>query len=209
MRTRLVSGDRMVRWLVRRRGNQRGMALFLAICLLLLLSVVGATVLDLATRSSRWMGRLEQQTQADIFSDRTVAFAQQVVETLDPDSFERFLGAKEYSWPLNIPAIPGEPNDMQATGVITYVGLTQIPLGPDLRLSSILGSSGGGWIAEAYQVSAQTTTPRPNLMRVNIDTVIACRPMPAAGSASGDSTITDSDLARLAQAATPAAPAAP
>lgn len=181
-----------------RRDRQRGMALFLAIAMLLLLSVLGATVLDIASRDIRSSGQVGAKSQVFYAADRIVTFGQHRVDMMLDDLSDALAGT---TINLAAPTDFNGNNHIDAallndamtgleSGTITYVNRTELEI---LRSSKRTPAKGN-----VFHIEAVATDNMTNPTRINVDTSY----VKIVSVLAEDKTITDADMAELAVAAT-------
>ncbi|TLM68952.1 MAG: hypothetical protein FDZ69_01770 [Deltaproteobacteria bacterium] len=141
-----------------KRNTQRGMALFLAIAMLLLLSILGATVLDLAGRSLRASGRINPANQAFYTADRAISMAQNQIVQDDPDAADVAIGL---SWRIEQ---LGDALSNMESGTVTYIGPCEVASAPAEIVSDDSTLTG-----IAYQIQAVSSVDLINPVRINVD----------------------------------------
>jgi hypothetical protein len=181
-----------------RRNRESGMALMLAIAMLLLLSILGATVLDIASRDVRSSGQVGAESQVFYAADRIVSFGQHFVDMMLDGLTDANVGnTKNLADPTDFNGVPVFPdvnvlnqalNGMES-GTIAYVGRTQLDI---LRSSKRTPAKGNVFHIEAIATDNVTV---PN--RIAVDTSY----VKIVSVLAEDKTVSDKDLKELADAA--------
>lgn len=170
-----------------RRDQQRGMALMLAIAMLLLLSILGATVLDIASRDVRSSGQVGAESQVFYAADRIVAFGQHRVDMVLDTLTDSMEGQ---SWPITDPTGGSALDGLEpGSGLITFVGRTELEI---LRSSKRTPAKGNVFHVEAIATDSANV---PN--RISVDTTY----VKILSVLAEDKTVTGKDLKELADAA--------
>lgn len=149
------------------RNGQRGMALILAIAMLLILSILGTVVLDVANRGVRESGKLNPENQAFFTADRAVEYG--LSSSL-----------------LDALAVPGDATDLTATahktlilsssreellsGRVEYLGVTALPasfLSSPKGITSLVDGRSGS----AYHVQATSRVNVAQPVTIKVDSV--------------------------------------
>lgn len=165
-----------------RRNPQRGMALFLAIAMMLLLSLLGATVLDLASRDVRATGRIDVNNQVFYDADRIVTFGQHRVDMVLDALTENMQGT---TWPIDDPT-GGTALDGMESGTITYVGLTELEIMKSSKRTPARGN--------VFHIKAITSSAGTAPVRVSVDSAY----VKILSVQAEDKTFGKKDLSRLA-----------
>jgi Tfp pilus assembly protein PilX len=180
-----------------RRNQESGMALMLAIAMLLLLSILGATVLEIASRDVRSSGQIGAESQVFYTADRIVSFGQHFVDMMLDELTDANVGStKNLADPADfngnsviaVDKLNDALNGMES-GTIAYVGRTQLEI---LRSSKRTPAKGNVFHIEAIAAdnAAVPTRIAVDTSYVKIVSVLA-----------EDKTVTDKDLKKLADAA--------
>lgn len=180
-----------------RRNQESGMALMLAIAMLLLLSIVGATVLEIASRDVRSSGQVGAESQVFNAADRIVSFGQHFVDMMLDELTDANVGSsKNLADPTdfngNVVINTGLLNDAlngMESGTIAYVGRTQLEI---LRSSKRTPAKGN-----VFHIEAIATDKAGVPTRIAVDTSY----VKIVSVLAEDKTVSDTDLKKLADAA--------
>lgn len=167
-----------------RSNQQSGMALILAIAMLLLLSILGATVLDLASRDILATGRVDARNQVFYSADRVVSFGQHRVDQVLDGLSENMKGA---TWTITDPTGGRALDGMEpGSGTITYVGRTELEIMKSSKRTPAKGN--------VFQVQAIAADNSTVPTRISVDTTY----VKILSVQSEDKTVTEKDLKELA-----------
>lgn len=159
--------------LAHRRDRQRGMALILAIAMLLLLSILGATVLDVVSRDVRATGQVDVQSMMFGTVDRAVSFGQSIADAQSASGIEF---PPNTVWPITDPTGTDVFRNMES-GTVTFLGVSKF------------GRLGSKVIADVYRIDAIATDNAPgNPTRIGVNMAFAAniRPEPSTTQQFGD-----------------------
>lgn len=146
-------------------NRQRGMALILAIGFLLVLSILGAVVLDVSTRDLKASSETRPMQEAFYTADRTVEYAmnRDIIMTLGVDGVVNLAnetaGTSDIVMRANNTAVPGgETHKMviELTGAGRLLNGTVRDLGPRSLPPAMAAIHGSEFGANLYHVNVET-----------------------------------------------------
>lgn len=149
----------------RRRDRQRGMALILAIAMLLILSLLGTAVLDVANRGIRESGRINPENQAFFTADRAVEYGltSNILDTLEAPGDAAVLTDTTHR-----DLILSSSLEQLLSGRVEYLGVTALPASflnsPKGVTSLVDGRSGSAFHVQA---TARVNVTQPVTMKVD------------------------------------------
>lgn len=157
-------------------GNERGIALIVAISLLAVMSILGVMLLSASTSEIQLSGNYRNTQEAFYAADRTVEYAYQGVaegETTVDLYNDSDANAVLHRAQVQVGRSGLEPSEVSATddrNSVTYIGSGPPPVG--------LGSDAGDFVAHNYAISVvgvsptSSTSPSRSALRAQVAKIV-------------------------------------